>query len=394
MKIPTAFKRWSPLFALVLVGCLFQFRSVLALTQWFKKSETPIQEWVSSAENLIQVALLLDTSSSMEGLIEQAKSQLWQILNNLSEAERNGAGPKIEIALYHYGNTEISEASGYVKQLLPFTSDVDAVSEALFRLRTNGGEEYCGMAIKTALDNLEWSAGEDQLRLLFIAGNEGFDQGPVSFQKICRKAKDQGIVVNTIFCGESLQGIQMGWQQGALIAGGHYANINQNLATDFIETPYDEEISRLNLRLNSTYIPFGKLGLNKQKNQQAQDANAFSYSVANAASRACFKASSNYVNTSWDLVDAFEADSTVLQKQLELAKEYQNLSRNHLRLKIKECQDKRSAISQQIQALNQNRQGFIQQQLAASPTLDTESLEVSFMQSLEDIAKTKGFELK
>lgn len=394
MKIPTAVKRWSPLFALVLLGCLFQFRSVLALTQWFKKSEKPIQEWVSSAENLIQVALLLDTSSSMEGLIEQAKSQLWQILNNLGQAERNGAGPKIEIALYHYGNTEISEASGYVQQLLPFTSDVDAVSEALFQLRTNGGEEYCGMAIKTALQDLAWSNGEDQLRLLFIAGNEGFDQGPVSFQRICRKAKDQGIVVNTIFCGESLQGIQMGWQQGALIAGGHYANIDHNLATDFIETPYDEEISQLNIRLNNTYIPFGKLGLNKQQNQQAQDANAFSYSLANAASRACFKASSNYVNTSWDLVDAFEADSTVLQKQLELAEEYQNLSRTRLRLKIKECQDKRSVISQQIQALSQNRQGFIQQQLAASPTAGTESLEVSVMQSLEGLAKAKGFELK
>ena len=394
MKIPTSIKRWSPLFALVLLGCLFQFRSVSALTQWFKKSEKPIKEWVSSAENLIQVALLLDTSSSMEGLIEQAKSQLWQILNNLSQAERNGAGPKIEIALYHYGNAQIAEASGYVEQLLPFTSDFDAVSEVLFSLRTNGGEEYCGMAIKTALHDLEWSAGEDQLRLLFIAGNEGFDQGPVHFQRICRKAKDQGIVVNTIFCGESLDGIQLGWQQGALMASGHYANINHNLATDFIETPFDEEISRLNVKLNSTYIPFGKLGLNKQQNQQLQDANASSYSVANAASRACFKASGNYVNTSWDLVDAFAADSTVIHKQLELAEEFQKLSRARLRLKIKECQDNRSAISRQIQALNQDRQGFIQQQLAASPSVDMENLEVSFMQSLEGIAKMKGFELK
>lgn len=394
MKIPTSVKRWIPLFALVLLGCLFQFRSVLALTQWFKKSEKPIQAWVNSAENLIQVALLLDTSGSMEGLIEQAKSQLWQILNNLSQAERNGAGPKIEIALYHYGNAEISEASGYVQQLLPFTSDFDAVSEALFRLRTNGGEEYCGMAIKTALHDLTWSGGEDQLRLLFIAGNEGFDQGPVHFQKICRKAKKQGVVVNTIFCGESLDGIQLGWQQGALITGGHYANINHNLATDFIETPYDEEISRLNLKLNSTYIPFGKQGLHKQQNQQLQDANAITYSVANAASRACFKASGNYVNTSWDLVDAFAADSTVINKQLELAEEFQKLSPARLRLKIKECQDNRSAISRQIQALNLDRQGFIQRQLAVSPSADKESLEVSFMQSLEGIAKTKGFELK
>ena len=33
----------------------------------------------------IQVALLLDTSNSMDGLIEQAKSRLWNIVNNLTK---------------------------------------------------------------------------------------------------------------------------------------------------------------------------------------------------------------------------------------------------------------------------------------------------------------------
>ena len=34
----------------------------------------------------IKVALLLDTSNSMDGLIDQAKAQLWQIVNELSYA--------------------------------------------------------------------------------------------------------------------------------------------------------------------------------------------------------------------------------------------------------------------------------------------------------------------
>jgi len=394
MKIPTAVKRWSPLFALVLLGCIFQFRSVLALTQWFKKSEKPLQEWASSAENLIQVALLLDTSGSMEGLIEQAKSQLWGILNNLGEAERNGKGPKIEIALYHYGNASISESSGYVQQLLPFTSDVDAVSETLFQLRTNGGQEYCGKAIKTALHDLAWTAGHDHLRLLFIAGNEDFNQGPVSFQRVCRSAKDKGVVVNTIFCGESLDGIQLGWQQGALLTGGHYANINHNDLPEFFETPFDEEISQLNIKLNTTYIPFGKLGLTKQRNQEAQDINALHYSTANAASRTCFKASKNYVNTTWDLVDAFASDPTIVNKSLELSDAYRELSQDHLVEKIKEARENRLVISKQIQALIANREGYIQEQVATMPTADTESLEVSILQSLEGVAKAKGFNLK
>ena len=32
----------------------------------------------------VEMAILLDTSGSMEGLIEQAKSQLWQIVNELA----------------------------------------------------------------------------------------------------------------------------------------------------------------------------------------------------------------------------------------------------------------------------------------------------------------------
>ena len=36
--------------------------------------------------NLIQVALLLDTSGSMKGLIDQAKCQLWNVVSDLEKA--------------------------------------------------------------------------------------------------------------------------------------------------------------------------------------------------------------------------------------------------------------------------------------------------------------------
>ncbi|MEM6769067.1 MAG: hypothetical protein AAF597_00670, partial [Bacteroidota bacterium] len=36
--------------------------------------------------NRIQIAFLLDTSSSMDGLIDQAKARLWNILNEILKA--------------------------------------------------------------------------------------------------------------------------------------------------------------------------------------------------------------------------------------------------------------------------------------------------------------------
>ncbi|MCK7528196.1 MAG: hypothetical protein MZV64_66800 [Ignavibacteriales bacterium] len=40
--------------------------------------------------NSIQLALLLDTSNSMDGLIDQAKSQLWKIVNELATSKKDG----------------------------------------------------------------------------------------------------------------------------------------------------------------------------------------------------------------------------------------------------------------------------------------------------------------
>lgn len=45
---------------------------------------------------LIQVALLLDTSNSMDGLIDQAKTQLWNIVSEFATAKRDGKTPELQ----------------------------------------------------------------------------------------------------------------------------------------------------------------------------------------------------------------------------------------------------------------------------------------------------------
>lgn len=394
MKIPTSIKRWSPLFFLVLIGCLVQFKSVVAFTKWLKKPDSAIHQLVDSADNLIQVALLLDTSGSMDGLIEQAKSQLWQILNQLGQTEKNNEGPRIEIALYQYGNDGIPSSADYIQQVLTFTNDMDAVSDALFQLRTNGGEEYCGKAINNALEELPWSNHPNNLRLIYIAGNEGFDQGPLAFNVACKAAKKRDIMVNTIFCGPSIEGMRTGWQQAALLTGGHYANIDHNEATAYIETPFDQDIARLNIQLNSTYIPFGQMGLEKCKLQTDQDANALQYSLSNVVDRAVFKTSGNYENAHWDLVDAYAQDSTLLTRKLELTGAFGQLSKEELKAKIAACKTERDLVSSKINLLNAKRQSSIAKISAENGIGQTQTLKNSVLQSFEGVAKQKGFKIK
>jgi len=111
----------------------------------------------------IQVAILLDTSSSMNGLIDQTRNQLWSVINEFSVAKRNGQTPKLEVALFEYGNSGLSRESGYIRKLNHFTGELDLISEGLFSLQTNGGDEYCGMAVKTAVDSLQWSQSDKEI---------------------------------------------------------------------------------------------------------------------------------------------------------------------------------------------------------------------------------------
>jgi hypothetical protein len=180
----------------------------------------------------IQLALLLDTSNSMDGLIDQAKSQLWKIVNELAKAECDDATrPVIRIALYEYGNDGLPSSEGYIRQVSALTGDLDVISEKLFALTTNGGNEFCGQVINTSLKQLDWSPSAADLKIIFIAGNEPFTQGRVPFYTACELAKEKNVVVNTIFCGLFGEGISTSWKNGADLTGGTYMSIEQDRKT-------------------------------------------------------------------------------------------------------------------------------------------------------------------
>lgn len=347
---------------------------------------------VPESTSTIQVALLLDTSSSMSGLIEQTKSQLWNILNQLAKVTKDGEEPNLEIALYEYGNPGRATEDMQIHQLTNFTSDVDAISEQLFALRTDGGEEYCGAVIQSSLNKLEWNDRPENLKMIYIAGNEPFNQGPIDFKKVCGLANEKNVVINTIFCGGQGDRDSYHWKTGAQLGKGVFAMINHNEATVYVETPYDDQINQLNTKLNDTYVPFGKEGKQKKYNQSIQDANAQSYSKANFADRSAYKSSKKYKAEKWDLVDAYKKDKKILSEATALPDSLQSISIQEMEKQIQEIAQRREKIQQEIRDLNGQRQNYIQQQKEKKAT--SSSLENSILQSIEKQAKLKGFEIK
>lgn len=246
----------------------------------------------------VDVAILLDTSNSMDGLISQAKSQLWTIVQQFANAQKNGQTPVLRVALLEYGNTNLPAAEGYIRQVVPLTDDLDKLSEALFALSTNGGDEYCGQVIDEAITRLDWSQEPNGYKVIFIAGNEPFTQGTVDYQKSCKRAIENGVIVNTIHCGNHQTGVNGKWRHGAQLAEGEFFNIDQDQKVVHIDCPQDKIIIKLNAELNKTYLWYGSKSRRAGygNNQIAQDTNAVSESLSAAVGRATTKAGKAYRN--------------------------------------------------------------------------------------------------
>jgi hypothetical protein len=349
--------------------------------------EPPVPE----KDQTIMLALLLDTSNSMDGLIDQAKSQLWKIVNELAGARcSDGARPGIRIALYEYGNDGLPASEGYVRLVSALTNDLDVISEKLFSLTTNGGNEYCGYVINKSLKQLEWSASKADLKMIFIAGNEPFTQGSVPYHMACALAKEKDVVVNAIFCGPFSEGVETSWKRGADLTGGTYMSIEQDRKTVYIATPYDERIDALNDRLNDTYIYYGQSGVRKKELQSAQDSNAESYGQANKVERAISKSSHAYKNSSWDLVDAAKDDAKVITETKEeyLPKEMKGMTVEERKAYVNRKSVERASIQKEIQVLNDKRKTYIAQQ-SAGQAEDT-MLDATMIKAIKEKAKHKA----
>ncbi|WP_284650830.1 vWA domain-containing protein [Flavobacterium terrisoli] len=365
----------------------------LTLLSCNQSNAKPVEKAKTSTEETtkIQVALLLDTSNSMDGLIEQAKSRLWNIVNTLTTLKYEGKTPNIEIALYEYGNDNLSGQTNFIRQVTPLTTDLDLISEKLFALRTNGGNEYCGAVIQDATKQLKWDDGRDNMKLLYIAGNEGFNQGGIDYKEALATALQQKIYVNTIYCGDQASGIRLLWKDGADKGQGKYFNIDSNAAVQYINTPYDVEITKCNDKINTTYIGYGSKGESKKMNQATQDKNAESVSYANKTERSISKTKMVYKNDDWDLVDKVkqDKDAVLKLKKEELPKEYQNKTKEEIQKIVVEKTAEREKIQKEIAVLAKKRQEYIDAEAKKTKTKD--DLGDAIGKSIVSLAKTKGY---
>jgi hypothetical protein len=310
----------------------------------------------------------------MDGLIEQAKAQLWNMVNTMGKAKCEGdASPQIEIALYEYGRTTNPVKDGYVRKINGFINDLDSLSENLFKLKTNGGDEYCGQVIYTSLQDLQWDASPLNYKVIFIAGNEDFLQGNLHYTKACIEAKNKGVIVNTIYCGDKQQGIREHWNLLGECGNGSFTVIDQNVKEEEIPTPYDSLLFTYNEKLNGTYIAYGASGAAYQYKQSAMDAANASMSKEAGLKRIKAKSSGKvYNNAQWDLVDAKDKGGAEFIEKLDkkaLPDSLKNKSTEEIKKIVDQKSKERGAVQSEITKLNAQRDAYIAAEKAKRATI-------------------------
>lgn len=346
----------------------------------------------------IDVAVLLDTSGSMDGLIESAKIKLWTIVNDLAKIQPT---PNLRVGLYQYGNDGFSKESGWVRIESELTNDLDEVYKKLNAFRTNGGTELVARVTQAALKDLKWSEEPGSLKLIFVCGNEPADQDKeVSLDVVAEMAKKQGVFVNTIYCGPKNSPEANLWKEFAKMCGGKYNNIDQNRAAQevSIPTPFDKDLNVLNEDLNKTYVCYGKEADAKKANQVAQDGNARGLANQEANfGRIGSKASGLYRCDSWDLVDRMKNDpkfdiKTV--KEDELSDELKKLKPEEREAYIKKKGEEREAVRKKINDINVKRSAFIAEEMKKQPKSEQEkAFDTAVKATLREQAATKGIQI-
>jgi hypothetical protein len=347
------------------------------------------------ARRPIDLVICLDTSGSMEALIDSARARLWDIVTSLSSARPI---PELRVGLLTYGSPSRSTPShGWIVRQTDLSSDLDSVYAKMMSFSTDGGDEFVGWVLHDALTQMNWSRDPRALKLVFVAGNESADQAKdvFDFRREAALARQKGIIVNAIYAGNRDAGVQERWAEVASCGGGNYTAIDMQCGTVQIETPQDKILIELNLKLNATYVPYGAEGHVGASRQAEQDVVARSAGPASAASRVAAKGTALYQNTGWDLVDAVERGEKKLEemKESELPPPMRGMPAPQRAQYLAQKRTERAAIQKQIAEVGSERERILKD-ARAKASGGKIALDDAMVGAIREQAKQQGFKFE
>lgn len=331
----------------------------------------------------IEITFVVDTTGSMGGLIQGAKTKIWNIVNEVMQYQKKGTKVKVGLVAYR------DRGDAYVVKTTELSENLDKIYADLMGFKAQGGgdePEDVRQALAAGLSSIQWGKTNKNLtKIIFLVGDAkphtDYQDQPSTIST-AKKAKQQGIIINTIQCGH-LRETDKYWRAIAQYAGGEYFAIAQDGGTQTIVTPYDIELRKLSDELDKDYIPYGSLKEQKASRERAASVKGAMASAPEeaVADRAINKSLNSYSYSTNDLVQSVEngtvklADITADQLPVNMQKMTVEAREQYIKEKIAQ----RKAVRAQIMAVSKQRAAYIK---ANAPTQSKSSFDTAVAKAL------------
>ena len=324
---------------------------------------------VDAEPKVIEMTFVLDTTGSMGGLIEGAKTKIWHIINDVMQKQGKAAATSVKVGLVAYRD----RGDEYVTKITPLSENLDEVYRVLMDYKAAGGgdtPEDVRMALRDGVEKAGWSKPDKNVsQIIFLVGDapphDNYKDVPPT-QESVKKARQRGMVVNTIQAGVD-KATTAAWHSIAQHGGGEYFAIAQDGGVRAVATPYDVELSDLGSKMGSTYVAYGSAGarVSKKEAQVSMEAKVSAAAPATAkADRAVNKAINSKAYDDADLIQSVENKSVELEriKTEELPDEMQKMSAEERKVYVDKQIAERKVIKERIVDLSHKRDAYIAEQ--------------------------------
>ena len=335
----------------------------------------------------VDVLFVLDTTGSMGGMLEAAKTKVWAIANEIAKGKPT---PRIRVGLVAYRDRN----DEYVTKVTDLTTDLDKMYAELLALKADGGgdtPEHVLKGLDDAAEKISWSSDLKTFKVLYLVGDAPAhtDYGDTpSMDAILQKLMAKGVVVNAVQCGEAPDTREQ-FARIARLGEGHLIALAQDAGGAAPSTPFDARLSELNGKLEGTTLAFGARREATMASLASVRGMMAKAAPAAAAERASFMAAgSGGFAAESDLLQAVEDKRADLGKlkDAELPQNLRGLDEAGRKAELGRIKAEREGLKKEIAKVAGERAHWLSKNVA--PKKD--AFDVKLVSALKEQAAKKG----
>jgi len=336
----------------------------------------------------VEVVFVIDTTSSMGGLIEGAKQRIWAIANEIAKGR---PAPRVKMGLVAFRD----KGDTYVTKVFDLSENLDNTYKDLLSLSAEGGgdgPEHVIAGLDAAVEKIAWSKDAKTFKVVYLVGDaqphEDYPDSP-ALDSVMQKALRRGLIVNSVQCGND-SATTVAFNRIARMGEGRLLPVPQDGGMVAMATPFDEKMAALSVKLEGTGLAYGGGAAKASASAMGKLAAAVRGMAAPAAAaeRAEYKARAGFAGTS-DLAAAVEENRVALKevKDDELPDVLRDLPADKREAKLKEVTAERRKLKDEMVALSASRADWLKKQAG---TKRADSFDTRLVDALKVQAAKKG----